>query len=65
MNPKLKYLFNNLSYDSLSSLYYIILNIPDELSNVIDALREINEDPFVRQMFINEYQKRYFDEFLR
>lgn len=60
-----KNLFNTLSYDVLSSIYFVVMNEHNKIPTIINELKKIYEDPGYRQKFIEEYQKRYLDEFLR
>lgn len=60
-----KNLFNSLSYDALSSIYFIVINENNQLPLIIKELQKIYDNPAYRQKFIEEYQKRYLDEFLR
>lgn len=58
-------LFNILYYDSLSFLYYVVVNEYSTIPTLVKELNKLYEDPGYRKMFIEEYQKRYIDEFLR
>lgn len=60
-----KSLFNLLSYDSLSLLYYIVVNESNQIPEIIKQLQKLYDDPGYRSIFIEEYQKRFLDEFLR